>query len=78
MCNVTFYQNMLRFYVGARTAQSGLRLRYGLDGPDFEPSLEKEGFSSPYLSRPALGPAQPPLQGVQGLFSWGKAAEALR
>jgi hypothetical protein len=78
LCNVTLYQNMLRFYVRARVTQSGLWLRYGLDGPDFEPRLEKEDFCSPYLSRPALGPTQPPLQGVHGLFSWGKAAGALR
>jgi len=69
---------MLRFYVGTRIAQSGLRLRYGLDGPDFESRFEKEGFCSPYLSRQALGPIQPPLQGVQGLFSCGKVAGALR
>ena len=78
LCKVTLYQNMLRFYVGAKITQSGLRFRYGLHGPDFEPRLEKEGFCSPFLSRPALRPTQPPLQGVQGNFSWDKAAGALR
>jgi len=37
---------------------------YGLDGPGFKPQWKQKIFSSPYPSRPALGPNQPPLQWV--------------
>ena len=37
---------------------------YGLDGPGIESQLGQE---FPYLSRPAVGSTQPPIQGVPGL-----------
>jgi hypothetical protein len=44
--------------------------RYCLDGPGMK-SLWWQDF--PHLSRPALGPIQPPMQLVPGFFPDGKA-----
>jgi hypothetical protein len=42
----------------------GIATDYGLDGPRVE---SRCGRDFPHLSRPALGPTQPPVQWVPGL-----------
>jgi len=42
----------------------GIATGYGLDGPRIE---SRWGRDFPHLSRPALGPTQPPVQWVLGL-----------
>jgi hypothetical protein len=64
-----FFTNFARFL-------SGLSLGYGLDDLGFE-SRQGLGISLfATVSRPALGPTQPPIQCVQWLFPWGKVAGA--
>jgi hypothetical protein len=43
---------------------AGIATDYGLDGPEIE---SRWGRGFPHLSRPALGPTQPPVQWVLGL-----------
>ena len=49
----------------------GIATGYGLDGPGIE---SRWGRDFPYLSRPALGPKQPPVQWVPGLSRGYRAA----
>jgi hypothetical protein len=50
-----------------RDSAVDIATRYGLDGPGIESRWWRD---FPHLSRPALGPTQPPVHWVPGL-SWG-------
>jgi hypothetical protein len=60
------------YFVG-RDIIACLDTRYGLDGPGFE---LRWGRDFPHIPWPAVGPTQPPVQWVPGLFPGGKAAGA--
>jgi hypothetical protein len=53
----------------------GTAIRYGLDGPGIEFRL---GRDFPHTYRLVLGPNQPPIKWVPGLFSGGKATATWR
>jgi hypothetical protein len=61
-------------YVGWKSVV-GTETRYGMDGPAIE---SRCGVSLSHPSRPALGPSQPRVEWVPGLFPGGKEAGAWR
>ena len=67
-------QKALTKIVG-RDSSVGIATRYGLGGLRIE-SRWRQDF--PHLSRPALGPTQPPIKWVQSLFPGRKAAGTWR
>jgi hypothetical protein len=54
-----------------RDSSVGIATRYGLDFPAIE---SQRGWDLSYRFRPALGPTQPLIKSVPGLFRGGKAA----
>ena len=67
--------NPLFYKVVGRGSSVSTATGYGLDGPGIE---SRRGRDFPDMSRPVLGPTQPPIQRVTGLFPRGKAAGAWR
>jgi hypothetical protein len=70
LCAILFYGNSTRIWFaqwakGGTDSVVGRAAGYGLDGPGIE-SLWRRDF--PHLSRPSLGPTQPSVQRVLGLF----------
>jgi hypothetical protein len=61
--NLMFYICKLVLIMGLDSSV-GIANRYGLDGTDFESRL---GRDFPHLSRPVMGPTQPPIQWELGL-----------
>ena len=55
----------IRFLYVGRDSSVGIATRHGLDGPGIESRWWRD---FPHLSRPALGPTQPPVKWVPGLY----------
>jgi hypothetical protein len=65
MINMNFIDATLSFEPGSSV---GIATGYGLDGPEIESRWRRDFL---HLSRPTLGPTQPPEQWVQ-IFPGGK------
>jgi len=59
-----------------RGSSVSIATRYGPEGPEIKSRFEVRGRNFPHPSRPALGPIQPPVRWVPGLYPGGKAARA--
>ena len=57
-----------------RDSSVGIATGYGLDGPGIESRWERDFL---HLSRPVLGPTQPPVQWVPSLSRGGKSGRGV-
>jgi hypothetical protein len=73
LCSFLISLYFERPYYPGRDSSVGIATRYGLDGPGIE---SRWGRDFPHPSRPTLGPTQPSIQWVPGLFPGDKAAGA--
>jgi hypothetical protein len=64
LCKQIYHLNIKLKLICGPGSSVGIATRYGLDGPRIE---SRWGRDFPHLSRPALGPTQPPVQWVPGL-----------
>jgi len=62
--DLTYQSPLVPTDIVGRDSVVGTATRYELDGPGIE---SRWGRGFPHLSREALGPTQPPTQGVPGL-----------
>jgi len=65
----------LHILSAGRDSSIDIATPYGLDSPGIE---SRWGPDFPHPSRPAVGPTQPPIQWVPGLFPGGKATGTWR
>jgi len=71
ICKFLFYFSLFQFSAMGRDGSVSIRLATCWMVCGLKPS---GGWDFPYQSRPAVGPTQPPIQWVPGLFARGKVA----